>query len=157
MSNQSNNLLVVDLSHFDPATSYKKVRDSGIVGVIYKATQGVGFTDDSYYIQRDLALSEGLLWGAYHFADGSDPHKQAQNFLSFAEMDNEDLFCLDFEDNPDSQMEVEAAKTWIKMVEDELGREGECVFYSGNTIKDMLGDKVDEFLGERRLWLAQYS
>lgn len=150
-------LLVIDLSHYDPAKDYEKVKASGIAGVIYKATQGTGYTDNTYQDQRHRAVDAGLLWGAYHFGESGSVEAQANHFLEIAEIGEEDLFCLDFEDYPSTQMSVVMAKQWIGMVEKDLGREGQCVFYSGNTIKDMLGSKRDKALGARRLWIAQYG
>lgn len=150
--------MVTDLSHWDPAKDYNAVREDGIVGVIYKATQGQSMTDDTYVDQQKAAKMAGLKWGAYHFADGSDVDGQVKNFMNFAAPDPDELFCLDWEDNPDgTKMSVSQAKEWITKVETELGRPGECVIYGGNTIKEGLGNKADPFFGSRRLWMCQYG
>jgi lysozyme len=152
------NPMVIDLSHWDPAYDYDAVRDDGIVGVIYKATEGTGYTDDSYVQQQHAAKASGLMWGAYHFADGSDVYKQIDNFMRFAAPDPDELFCLDWEDNPsgNGKMSVEQAGIWITEVENALRRPYQCVIYSGNTAKEEL-DKEDTFFGARRLWLCQYG
>ena len=151
--------LFVDLSHWDSAKDYAAVKAAGIVGVIYKATEGASYTDATYVNQRHAAKAAGLVWGAYHFADGSPVAKQVDNFLKFVAPDPDELFCLDWEDNPDGHgaMTAPDVKTWITAVENALGREGQCVLYSGNTAKEVLGDNVDVFLGARRLWLCQYG
>jgi len=151
------NFMVVDLSHYDPAQDYAAVCAAGVVGVIYKATQGTGFTDSTYESQRTAALKAGLKWGAYHFGDSSDINRQIANFLSFAQIDVESLFALDFEDNGSSTMSLDQAKQFISGVENGLGRPGECVLYSGNLIKECLGSRQDDFWSSRRLWLAQYG
>lgn len=150
--------LVVDLSHWDPADNYDAVKADGIVGVIYKATEGQGYTDPTYVAQQQEAKQAGLKWGAYHFADGSNASGQIDNFLRFACPDPDELFALDWEDNPsgNGKMSVDQATTWVTEVERELGREGQCVIYGGNTLKEML-DEGDSFFGERRLWLCQYG
>lgn len=151
------NPLVVDLSHWDPADSYEDVKASGIVGVIYKATEGQSYTDPTYVEQQQAAKSSGLLFGAYHFADGSSVDGQVANFMSYACPDPDELFVLDWEDNPNgSKMSVSQAKDWITQVETELDRPGECVIYGGNTLKEMI-DHPDEFFASRRLWLCQYG
>jgi lysozyme len=147
--------LVVDLSHWDTADDYNAVADSGIVGVIFKATEGQSYTDNTYVQQQHAAKYAGLLWGAYHFADSSDVRGQADNFLRFACPDPDELFCLDWEDNGGDTMSADDAKTWITMVETALDRPGECVIYSGNTAKELI-DGDDAFFGSRRLWLCQY-
>lgn len=150
------NAMVVDLSHWDPAYDYDAVRDAGIVGVIYKATEGTGYTDDTYVQQQHAAKAAGLKWGAYHFADASDVDNQVANFMSFAAPDPDELFCLDWEDYGSDTMSASNVKEWITKVEAALGRPGECVIYSGNTAKELI-DGQDDFFGSRRLWLAQYS
>ena len=151
------NLLVVDLSHWDPAENYHQVAAAGVRGVIYKATQGTGYRDSTYAKQRQAALKAGLVWGAYHFGDASDPERQVENFLAYAQIDDQTLFSLDWEDNPNSQMKLEGARRFIDICEQKLGRPNQCVVYSGNTAKEALGNRNDAFFGARRLWLAQYS
>jgi lysozyme len=151
--------MVVDLSHWDPADDYNKVKAAGIVGVIFKATEGTGYTDDTYVAQQHAAKAAGIKWGAYHFADGSDVDQQVANFMRFACPDPDELFCLDWEDNPSGagKMSMSMAQDWIEQVETQLGRPGECVIYSGNTAKEALGNSQNEFFGSRRLWLCQYT
>src|SRR5215467_13498964 len=110
------NPMVVDLSHWDPAEDYHKVKADGIVGVIYKATQGCSYTDDTYVSQQQAAKAAGLKWGAYHFADGSNVQGQIDNFMRFACPDPDELFCLDWEDNPGGsggKMTANQAMTWV--------------------------------------------
>lgn len=149
-------LLVVDLSQWNVVTDWVAMKAAGIVGVIYKATQGKDYQDPSYPGAAEAAKAAGLLWGGYHFGDGSDVGEQARNFVNYAQLTAGDLLALDFEDY-DSQMEVAGARQFIVEVEEELGRRGECVLYSGNTVKDQLATTVDSFLGARRLWLAEYG
>jgi len=149
---------VVDLSHWDPAHDYEAVKRDDIVGVIFKATEGQAFTDDQYVSQQKAAKAAGLKWGAYHFADGSDVDGQVENFLRYACPDPDEVFCLDWEDNPSGsgKMSLAGVKQWISKVEEALERPGECVLYGGNTIKEALS-KPDAFLNARRLWLCQYG
>lgn len=151
------NPLVVDLSHWDPAHDYAAVKRDGIVGVIYKATEGAGYTDSTYVGQQHAAKAAGLKWGAYHFATADSVQSQINNFMRYACPDPDELFCLDWEDYGDNTMSLDAVKEWIVAVEGALGRPGQCVIYSGNTAKEALGDRVDPFLGARRLWLCQYG
>lgn len=152
--------MVVDLSHWDPATDYNAVKASGIAGVIFKATEGTSYQDDTYVKQQKAAKAAGLLWGAYHFADGSSVQAQVDNFMNFASPDPDELFCLDWEDNSGSssgKMSMSGAQEWITKVETALGRTGQCVIYSGNTAKEALGNSKNTFFGSRRLWLCQYT
>lgn len=151
------NPLVVDLSHYDPANNYAAVRRAGVVGVIYKCTQGTSYQDGTYLGQRNAALKVGLKWGAYHFADASDPLAQAANFLNTSKLDGDSLFCLDLEENGDSTISEGQAESLVNALEAGLGRPNECVIYSGNLIKEWLGNEQSSFWGARRLWLAQYG
>jgi lysozyme len=54
-------------------------------------------------------------------------------------------------------MSLEAAEQWIQKVEDRLDRSNEVMIYSGNRLKECLGDKQSKFWAAHRLWLAQYS
>lgn len=151
------NRLVLDLSHHETVQSWDKVKADGIVGIIYKATQGTGYHDPTYFPARAAAIDAGLLWGSYHFGDHSDVTKQIDNFVDYAKPYPDELFCLDLEDNGDNSMTLMQARQWVDGVEAELGRAGQCVVYSGNTLKEMLGNTVSTFWGKRRLWLAQYG
>src|ERR1700758_193572 len=150
------NAIVVDLSHYDPASDYDAVKNAGIVVVIYKETEGTAWTDETYVHQPHAAKAAGLKWGAYHFADGSDVDDQVANFMRFADPDPDELFCLDWEDNGGDMVSGHGGKEWITKVEAALGRPGECVIYSGNPAKEQI-DGNDPFFGSRRLWLAQYD
>lgn len=149
--------MVVDLSHYDSVSDYGAMRDCGVAGIIYKATQGMGYQDATYDRERTRALKAGLRWGAYHFGDSGDVKTQVANFLGWAQIDGETLFALDFEPNGGNTMSIDQARDFINGVESGLGRNLEMVLYSGNLIKECLGDKKDTFFGSRRLWLAQYG
>src|SRR4029077_18275672 len=115
------NALVVDLSHWDPADDYDKVKADGIVACIYKATQGQSNRDDTYVEQQQAAKAAGLCWGAYHFADGSNVDGQVANFMGYACPDPDELFALDWEDNGGNKMTASQVKEWVNKVEDALG------------------------------------
>src|SRR4029453_4860738 len=58
------------------------IKRQGIVGVIHEATYPP-FIRDAKYLDRQMgALQAALLWGAYHYGNGSDPVRQADHFLS---------------------------------------------------------------------------
>ena len=149
--------MALDLSHHNTVRSFQKVVDAGIVGIIHKATEGTSFVDRKYAGRRKGCLEHGIEWGAYHFATASDVEAQAEHFLETAELHAGDLFCLDWESYGDNTMSIDQARRWIELVEDALGRPGQCVLYSGNVAKEELGNAIDPFFGARRLWLAQYG
>lgn len=146
---------VIDINHANTISDWEALARAGIVGVIHKATQGTYFKDPKYEERRDSARQAGLLWGAYCFNTGEDPATQVGVFLAHAQPDDQTLVALDFEDNFKSQMSLAEAKTFLERAADALGRKP--VLYSGNRIKDLLGDTEDEFFGSHRLWLPQYG
>ena len=109
---------VIDLSHHNQNLDFQQIREEGgIVGAIHKATQGLRFQDPTYLTHRPSALSNGLLWGAYHFGTGSDGVEQAQAFLDFVSPDEQTLLVLDFEANPHGpSMTLEEARAFVTHV-----------------------------------------
>jgi lysozyme len=149
------NLKVLDISHYNTVSKFEDIYAFGIRGIVHKSSQGTGYVDPTYASRRNAVIEGGLLWGAYHFADGSDPVKQAEHFLSAAKPDEHTLLSLDFEPNGKSTMTLPQARTFLQTIERETGRK--AVLYSGNLIKETLGDRPDEYFGAHRLWLAHYS
>ena len=74
---------VVNMSHYDLLRpDFVGMKSEGVVAVIHEASFP-RFERDWRYAERQLqATRAGLLWGAYHFADGTDPIRQADHFLS---------------------------------------------------------------------------
>jgi len=152
--------MVVDLYHGDelagdPVQSFRALKAAGILGVIHKATQGVTSHDPLYAPRRAAAREAGLLWGAYDFNSGDPVEQQVDYFLSIAQPDEQTLLALDLEDNTHSQMSLDEARAYLSYAEQKLGRK--LVLYSGNRAKDLLGNRIDPFFGDHRLWLCQYG
>jgi GH25 family lysozyme M1 (1,4-beta-N-acetylmuramidase) len=149
------NPIVIDIYHGNVVKDFGLLRDAGIVGVIHKAVQGARIDDHLYAVRRLAAKTAGLMWGAYCFNTGEPVSAQVDEFFRVADPDDQTLMCLDFEDNPHSQMSLQQAIDFLGLVDQKLGRK--CWIYSGNRIKDLLGSKVNTFLGSHPLWLAQYG
>src|SRR3954451_23383429 len=74
---------VVNLSHYDlMRVDFDSMAREGIVGVIHEATFPRNVRDEKYAARQAEATRAGLLWGAYHFANASDPVSQADFFLN---------------------------------------------------------------------------
>jgi len=149
------NLLVVDIYHGDRVTSFQQAAQSGIRGIIHKATTGGTGKDPKYAERRQAATDAGLLWGAYHWATAVSVDKQVKNFLDTAKPDAHTLVALDFEPSGNSTMSLAQARDFLTRIEQELGRK--AVLYSNGLIKSTLRNKVDPFFGAHRLWLAHYN
>src|SRR5436305_12556640 len=73
---------VVNLSHYDLVRpDFVGMKSEGVLGIIHEATYPRFESDARYYERQIAALDAGLFWGAYHFADATDPVRQADHFL----------------------------------------------------------------------------
>jgi len=147
--------VVIDLSHYNPVTSFTQVKQGGIVGVIHKATEGTGWSDPTYASRKPEALAAGLLWGAYHFGVNEDGAAQANYFLSVVKPGPNDLLALDFEENPSSQMTIAQAEQFVTEVYNQTGRYPG--FYSDALAGNMLGNTPSAVLANCWFWRAEYG
>ena len=149
--------VVVDLSHHNRAPDFQEAARDGIVGVIHKATQGRTIVDVTYHARRELALSAGLLWGAYHFGVKGNAEAQADHFLDTTDPLETDLLVLDFEPNGESgTMTRTEAERFVTLVHKRLGRYPGL--YSGqNFLLRQMGRKTNSVLKNCFLWIARYS
>ena len=126
---------VVNMSHYDMMRpDFGAMKRQGIVGVIHEATYPP-FVRDPKYLDRQMgALQAGLLWGAYHYANASDPIRQADHFLSvvanaWAQADpvtrpSGVLLVLDFEKNghyPGGTMRPDQAVAFVERIRERTG------------------------------------
>ncbi|QDW38999.1 hypothetical protein FFI89_018720 [Bradyrhizobium sp. KBS0727] len=149
---------VIDISHHNTVKDFRATANAGVWGVIHKSSQGPGYRDPDYAARRRQALAAGMLWGAYHFNDGSDVAAQVDWFIKCAAPDSSTLMVLDFEDNPKSNMTAKQAVAFLRLLEQKLGRKG--AIYSGNRLKETIGtlNAADrKYLLSHRLWLCQYG
>jgi lysozyme len=127
---------VVNLSHYDRLLpDFVGMKGQGIVGVIHEATYP-RLERDAYYRERHAAARRaGLLWGAYHYGDGTNPKQQADHFLSVVassapRTNPEDpstgvLLVLDFEKNghyPGGTMRVDQAVAFVERIHERTGK-----------------------------------
>jgi lysozyme len=148
--------VVIDLSHHNTA-NLSAAKQSGIVGVIHKATGSLGFQDPKYAARRQEAQSAGLLWGAYHFATGSsDGAAQAEFFLHTVGPTEGVLLVLDIEENPfGPSMTLDQAHAFVSHIQSITGKWPGV--YSGGYLKQLLGSNIDATLKNCWFWLAQYT
>jgi len=166
---------VVNLSHYDMMRpDFAAMKREGIIGVIHEATYPP-FTRDAKYLDRQMAATRaGLLWGAYHYANASDPVRQADHFLSavssaWAQVDSAVrgpgvLLVLDFEKNghyPGGTMRVDQAVAFVERIRERTGRYPGL--YSGeyHLRQALNSSKVTnaqrKVLANCWLWMANYS
>jgi len=145
--------VVVDISHYEKVTQqFALTKQAGIVAVILKATQGTSFIDQTFLERAAEARNAGLLVGAYHFLDGSNPAEQVAHFLTVAVSEGRvSWLALDWEPYPASQANVMQAATAAASVQATTGRWP--VLY---TIRSML-QAPNRTLSNCPLWLAEYG
>ena len=126
---------VVNLSHYDlMRPDFVTMRSEGIVGVIHEASYPRFDRDSQYAARQQAATRAGLLWGAYHFGDATDPVRQADHFVSVVSNAWEQadplsrpagvLLVLDFERNghyPGGTMRVDQAVSFVERIRDRTG------------------------------------
>jgi len=142
---------IVDLSHWDEVDSFEDAKNDGVVGIIHKATESNNDFDPTYNQRKNDALAVGLLWGAYHFLRPGNMEHQAQYFVSEVG-NNLDLYAADHEDGGVS---LDDLKVFLREVKQLTGKNP--IIYSGDLLKEQLGDRVDSELSQYRLWLAEYT
>src|SRR5436305_13477434 len=166
---------VVNLSHYDMMRpDFAAMKREGIIGVIHEATYPHLVRDAKYFERQQAATRAGLLWGAYHYANGTDPIRQADHFLSVvsnawthadpAARSNGVLLVLDFEKNghyPGGTMRVDQAVAFVERIRERTGKypgiySGEYYMHQNmNSLR--LGTAQASVLGNCWLWLANYS
>ena len=149
---------VVDVSHYQAPINFDTVAAQGIVGLFHKATEGTLEIDPSFRSRKPLALSAGLLWGAYHFGTNADGIAQAQHFLATAQPAPTDLLMLDFEDNsngPGGSMTEQQAEDFVRYVQQQTGRYPGL--YSTNDYLTQMGADKSPILTQCWLWIARYA
>ena len=126
---------VVNLSHYDMMRpDFAAMKREGIIGVIHEASYP-RLERDAKYLDRQMgALQAGLLWGAYHYGDATDPVRQADHFLNvvasaWAQAGSTArspgvLLVLDFEKNghyPGGTMRVDQAVAFVERIRERTG------------------------------------
>jgi lysozyme len=130
---------VVNMSHYDlMRPDFAGMVREGVAGVIHEATFPRRQRDARYSERQQAALEAGLLWGAYHFGDATNPIGQADHFLDTVTAARppprlEDpgkprsgvLLVLDFERNghyPGGSMSVAQAVAFVERIKERTGK-----------------------------------
>ena len=117
---------VIDISRSVTVSDFRRVRQSNILGVIHKASEGGDYADPACAARRPQAEAAGLLWGAYHFSTGqSSGAQQATFFLAVSRPGRRTLLALDLEANendPSNSMTLDQAEDFVQAVAQATGR-----------------------------------
>jgi GH25 family lysozyme M1 (1,4-beta-N-acetylmuramidase) len=112
----------IDVSYWDSAIDWSKVRATGQCYMFTKATEGDFYADPTFPTNWSGAKAVGILRGAYHFFRCNvDPKKQSKKFIDYVKTvnDNGELPpVLDLESNDGMTKDKYLhAKTWLDEVE----------------------------------------
>lgn len=163
---------VVNLSHYDlMRPDFGQMRQQGIVGIIHEASYPKYVRDERYADRQNAAVGAGLLWGAYHFADATNPLQQAEHFLRVVESSwrrarpgsrpNEVLLVLDLEKNghyPGGTMSVAQAAQFVEHIRQRTGKYP-GVYGSEYRLRQVLSAARPadrQILSRCWLWVANY-
>ncbi len=151
----------IDISHYQERVNWEKLRnasmgDAPVSFVFIKATEGEKLFDDNFNRNFANAKRNDIIRGAYHFfVPGISPRKQADFYLSIAQLEPGDLPpVLDIEKKGDLTPERlrRDVKTWLDIVEKEYGVKP--ILYTGYKFKvDYLN--TPEF-DAYPYWIAHY-
>jgi lysozyme len=166
---------VVNMSHYDlMRPDFVAMKSEGVLGVIHEATFPPFQRDWRYFERQAEASQVGLLWGAYHFGDATDPIRQADHFLSVVASSHapiritEDsdkkrtgvLLVLDFENNHyrSGSMTVGQAVAFVQRIKERTGKYP-GIYGSENRLRQMfygVNPSQREILSNCWLWVANY-
>lgn len=147
----------LDVSKYQEKMDWAKIARDSIKFVFIKATQGVKGRDKYFDENWEAAKKHGILRGAYHFFENTDPLEalqQAQNFVGkVGYIEPGDLPpVLDIERKPFKKKHVQSVKAWLYWVEFYCGVRP--IIYTGEYYynKYLAGE-----LPGYTFWIARYS
>jgi lysozyme len=147
---------IIDVSNNNGGSiNWTRVKESGVAGVLLKATEGLGFTDGTFESRRAAANKVGLIVGSYHFGHReNDPVAEAKHYLSVVGKLGKYDFkpVLDFELGSPQQSDELWIHRFNATVKNHLGVYP--IFYSYSSFIE--GLDLAKPVGDG-LWLASYS
>jgi GH25 family lysozyme M1 (1,4-beta-N-acetylmuramidase) len=154
----------VDVSSWQGAINWTKVKAAGRRFVIAKATEGNSWTDPTYAHNKSAAMSLGLKFTGYHFARPStkagDAVSEANHFVSVLGLKRGMLVpALDLEVS--GGLSTSALQTWVKAF---LGRvysltgARAMIYANGSFWREHMGDTTwFAANGYRVMWIANWG
>ena len=164
---------ILSLSHYDECSmDFSGLHRGGLEGIIHEATYPSEY-DAKYAYRQSEAMKAGVLWGAYHFGNGTDGRRQADHYLDFvaekwAQSHSRTepsgvLLVLDAERNthyPGGNMNVEQAVRFIERVHDRTGLYP-GLYSNENWLRDVFANSTIDASSRQALrkcwvWIANY-
>jgi GH25 family lysozyme M1 (1,4-beta-N-acetylmuramidase) len=144
----------VDISHWNQIVDLSKTKSAGYNGFIHKCSQGVSNKDSNYIINKKRIRDINAAFGAYHYANATDPIKEADWFLkNIGEIRNGDILVLDYETYVRSDAD-DWCLTWMNKVKEMTDKEP--ILYTYHGIINKYQFKKVAAAGYK-LWAARYG
>jgi len=159
--NGSDQVLGIDVSHFQDDVNWEEIKQAGISFAYSKATQGTSYVDPKFARNWSEIKPAGLVGGTYHFyLAGEDPKVQAELFIkTVGKIEEGDMPpMLDLEEagmkpGIDPKKYQENLFIWLDLVEKAFSRKP--IIYTDHPY----GNKylTDPKFGEYGLWIADWE
>jgi lysozyme len=150
----------IDISHFQGAIDWKKVKNDGVEFVMMKATQGTNYKYADYFRnQAPLALGNGLDVGAYHYGTFStipEAITEAKYFLSVVkDFKLTYPLVLDIEENKEKVSKTQLTSAAIAFMEVLENAKYFTMLYTGENFltSSLDADKLKPYAK----WIANYG
>lgn len=117
--------ILIDRANVNGSDDYHAAHRLGAQWGYFKATEGQGFTDETYHSRRKAARAAGLMTGAYMFSDNTDPIAETERFLDvigdLGHRVGELRPCIDIERSPNGVPTLAHAEAMASHLRAKLG------------------------------------
>lgn len=155
--------IILDPFEDNPIDWDKVITDTRVVGMIHRATIGMG-SDDEYSSRRGEAKNRGFKWGSYHLLTTADPEDQVDHYLSVTGIDATETYAIDVEclsviagcAKPSFQVSIAQIEAAIAHFKQKTGRLP--LIYANGSVTSVLADKLagKPELSGLKLWYARF-
>jgi lysozyme len=151
----SETVKLIDISHHQDFPDFNKVKASGVIAMIHKSSEGVGYVDPNRARNCSNAIAAGIKCCTYHWLKpGNNAKDQIVFYLKTVDPVIGERMVIDYEEEGCTLSELKNA---VQALLDDP-RNLQITIYSGHLLKEQLGSTHDAFLAENTdLWLAQYT
>src|SRR5215472_7015205 len=148
-------LIIIDISHWQPEPNWSVLKDSGIVGIFMKATQGTGYVDDTFIKRRNDAKAIGFPVASYHFLEHGSIDQQMAHYLDVVDPVTGERVVIDYEESGVNSDDL--AQAVDILLSD--SRNLQVTVYGASKLTDDVeaDDSCWGVLKSTSLWAARYS
>lgn len=153
----------IDVSHWQGEVDWGAVRADNVSFAFIKATERDNFVDSRFSANWSGARDAGVLRGAYHFFRPTvNARDQAEHFAdTVGDLEEDDLppiLDLETRDGVSNDRIIEAARAWLRAVENFLSRKP--IIYTGPFFWNshmLTAGEPPAWARQHSLWVANYE